>query len=171
MGFLSKLFGTKDETDELIAQIRENQKRIKSSSNYQFCCVALRDAFYESTFLKEQFYNNKEMLNKLVLRAFEICSNKLRVRIPIEYRSLPVHFVENEQRSKFGFILEFSDARHECECNYVALIFDEDEKRYYTNEYYAAENSFALGMFVNKNHVSFGDTPQSLEEFQAAVLK
>ena len=97
MGFLSKLFGKKDETDELIAQIRENQKRIKSSSNYQFCCVALRDAFYESTISEEQFYNNKDMVNKLVLRAIEICSNNLRVRVPSEYRSLPVYFVENDK--------------------------------------------------------------------------
>lgn len=170
MGFLSKLFGTKDETDELIAQIRENQKRIKSSSNYQFCCVALRDAFYESTFSKEQFYNNKDIANRLVLRAIEMCTNNLRVRIPSEYRSLPVHFIENKQRNKFGFILEFSDARYECECNYVAMIFEENEKRYYTSEYYASDNSFALGMFVNKNHISFGDTPQSLEEFKNAVL-
>lgn len=171
MGFLSKLFGTKDETDELMAKIRQNQKRIKSSSNYQFCCVALRDAFYESTISKEQFYNNKEMVNKLVLRAIEICSNNLRVRIPPEYRSLPIYFVENEQRSKFGFILKFSDVRYECECNYVAMIFDEDEKRYYTSEYYASDNTFGLGMFINKNHISFVDTPQSLDEFKAAILR
>ena len=128
MGFFSKLFGTKDPTDELIAQIRENQKRIKSSSNYQFCCVALRDAFYESIISEEQFYKNKDVVNKLVLRAVEICSNNLKVLVPSEYRSLPIYFVENEQRNKFGFILVFSDARYECECNFVAMIFEEGEK-------------------------------------------
>ena len=134
MGFLKKLFGMYDETDELIEKIRENQKLVKKSPNYQFCCVALRDAFFESSFEAADFYNNKICANKVISRAFEICTNNLGVSIPLEYKTLPLHFVSTQTGDKFGFILEFSDVRYECECNYVALFFNKGKKLYYMNE-------------------------------------
>ena len=171
MGFFSNFFGKKDEVAELLAQIRSNQKRIQVSANYQFCCVALRDVFYETNFSREQFSKNKQLLDELVLRAIDICSKMKGVRVPPEYKNLHTNFVCDEKKEKLGFVLELPDARYECECNFVALLFEGSNKRYYTNEYYATDNSFSLGMFVDKDHVSFTDSPRNLDEFIQAIIK
>jgi len=55
MGFLSKLFGKKDETDDLFKMIMENKRRTEASANYQVSCSALRAVFYGMEFSSESF--------------------------------------------------------------------------------------------------------------------
>ena len=172
MGFLSKLFGKKDETDDLFKMIMENKRRIDSSANYQVSCSALRAVFYGMDFSAESFYNNLDSAKGLVQVAVGMVA-KRGVKIPASYKNLPVTFVSNEDGSKYGYIVAFDDAKYECECNFVAMMIEQGNKKYYTNELYAESKTFSLCMFgAEGNHYSgINDLdPQTYEEFREAII-
>ena len=172
MGFLSKLFGKKDETDDLFKMIMENKRRTEASANYQVSCSALRDVFYGMEFSAESFYNNLDSAKGLVQVAVGMCS-KRGIKIPASYKNLPVTFVSNEDGSKYGYIVAFDDAKYECECNFIAMMIKNGKKEYYTNEFYAVSKTFGLCMFGEEGSHYFGINgmePQTYEEFKNAVL-
>ena len=170
MGFLSKLFGKKDETDDLFKMIMENKRRTESSANYQVSCSALRAVFYGMDFSVESFYNNLDSAKGLVQVAVGMVA-KRGIKIPASYKNLPVTFVSNEDGSKYGYIVAFDDPKYECECNFVAMMIINGKKAYYTNEFYASDGTFSLCMFnADGSHCGgMGDT-QTYEDFKKAVI-
>lgn len=170
MGFFSKLFGKKDETDDLFKMIMENKRRTEASANYQVSCSALRAVFYGMKFSAESFYNNLDSAKGLVQVAVGMCA-KRGIKIPASYKNLPVTFVSNEDGSKYGYIVAFDDVKYECECNFVAMMIINGKKAYYTNEFYASDKTFSLCMFnADGSHCGgMGDT-QTYEEFKNAII-
>lgn len=172
MGFFSKLFGKKDETDDFIKMIMENKRRTEASANYQVSCSALRAVFYGMKFSAESFYNNLDSAKGLVQVAVGMCA-KRGIKIPASYKNLPITFVSNEDGSKYGYIVAFDDAKYECECNFIAMMIVNGQKAYYTNEFYADSKTFSLCKFgAEGNHYSgINDAdPQTYEEFRDAII-
>ena len=170
MGFFSKLFGKKDETETFIKNLMKNKRKAEASANYEVTCSALKTVFYSTDFPTESFYNNLESAKGMVQIAIEMCSKK-GIRIPNSYRNLPITFVSNKERSKFGYIVDFDDAKNECECNYVGMIISNGVKKYYTNEYYEFTNRFGLCMFKSDGGREFGlGSPRTFEEFKDAIV-
>ena len=170
MGFLSKLFGKKDETDDILKMINKTGLQRKNSANYHLACVVLRQVFFEVDIPNENFYNKVKATRLLLNVAIEECI-KDGIRIPKSYKDLPVTFVSNANDSKFGYIISFNDAKHECECNFVALMVVNNEKVYFTNEFYESEKSFGLCRFdANGRHYFGMGEPQTYEEFKDAIL-
>ena len=172
MGFLSKLFGKKDETDDFIKMIMENKRKTEASANYQVSCSALRTVFYSMDFSVDSFYDNLTFVKKLVQIAVDMCANR-GIKIPATYRNLPITFVSNKDGSKYGYIVAFDDIKYECECNFVAMMITNGKKEYYTNEFYVDSKTFSLCMFgAEGNHYSGinGMEPQTYEEFKNAVI-
>ena len=172
MGLLSKIFGKKDNTDDFIKMILENQRRAEVSANYQMSCSVLRRTFYGTDFSTDSFYNNLVFAKKLVQIAVDTCANR-GIRIPTTYQNLPVTFVSNKDSSKYGYIVAFDDVKYECECNFIAMMINNGKKEYYTNEFYADSKTFSLCMFSaegNHHNGINGMEPQTYEEFKNAII-
>ena len=146
-------------------------KKSGPSANYQISCSALRLVFYSLEIPPQTFYNNLRCARALVATAISVCS-KEGIKIPSNYNSLPITFVENADRSKYGYIVAFDDAKHECDCNFIAMMFINGKKAYYTNEYYASTHTYSLCMFTEDGSRYFGmGDPQTYEEFKRAILE
>ena len=155
MGFLSRLFGRND-----------------CSANYYISCNTLKYVFYQGDPSVESFYDDLELAKALLAVAIEM-AKKSGVKVPKSYANLPVSFVSNEDRSIFGYIFSFDDAKYECECNFVGMMIENGKRCYYTSEYCASDNSFALCMFSSdgRHYFGIGDSnPKSYEEFKKAVV-
>ncbi len=156
MGFLSTLFN----------------KKSGPSANYQISCFALRLVFYSLDIPPQIFYNNLRGAKALVATAISVCS-KEGIKIPSNYNNLPITFVENADHSKYGYIVAFDDAERECDCNFVAMMFENGNKVYYTNELYADDHVFSLCMFGKDGSHYSGindEDPQTYADFKRAIL-
>ena len=152
MGFFSRLF------------------RRKNSPNYEISCSALTYVFYHLDFPLEEFYDNLGLARNLLNIALK-CSLENGVRPPRKYRELPIAFVTNAEKTRYGYIVSFNDAKVECECNFVAMMIENGEKVYYTNEFYKTVGRFGLCIWNEDGRHFFGlGTPQSYEEFKNCVL-
>ena len=155
MGFLSKLFGQKNDFDNLTKTVDKNKSRLKSSANYQVSCSALKNIFLNHNISEESFYNNLEFATELVQASIGFCLSE-GIEFPSMYKNLPIIFVSNEDQSKFGYIVAFDDAKYECECNFVAMMFVNGQKAYYTSEFYETSKAFKLCKFCENGTRYFG---------------
>lgn len=170
MGFFDKLFGKKGENNDLMKILQQNQMSISTSINYQFACIYLRNISF-SVDVFDKNYKNNENTAKWIATALN--SIKLTKRIPIgdEYYNMSFKFAELDDGSAKAIIIEVSNPKFECECNYVGIVKKDNAIRYYTNELYAELNSFFLCEFVaNGSHRAYNRPSKSIEEFAATIL-
>ena len=80
--------------------------------------------------------------------------------------------IGTEETQLIRSVIEFDDVKYECDCNFVAMMMVNGERKYYTSEYYAYSKEFALCSFTEEgNHASYADKITSFEDFKNAVLK
>lgn len=168
MGFFSKFFrGSNNDDDdfsELLRTLATNQARLEKSVNYNFSCRVLNAVFFSEHVDLEKLYGDEEGTKNVILRALLVVKERYGLRIPPEFIAMPFHFIKNE--NKWGVVIEVPNARYECECNMIGMIQKKDgSKLYYTNEYYASDNSFGLCLFTDEKHFSLSYKTQKLEEF------
>ena len=143
----------------------------ETTANYHVSCSMLRRVFFDLEFTKEDFINDSEIGKKILFITLRVCM-RAGITVPREYLDLPVTFISNEDGSKFGYVIEFGDVKYECDCNFVAMMMVNGERKYYTSEYYAYSKEFALCSFTEEgNHASYADKITSFEDFKNAVLK
>ena len=143
----------------------------ETTANYHVSCSVLRNMFYVVSFDEKIFVEDKEIGKKLLYLALKFCIEK-GIEIPKEYLDLPVTFISNADGSKVGYVIEFNDVKYECDCNFVAMMMVNGDRKYYTSEYYEYSKTFSLCSFsANGDHASYSDKIASFEDFKNAVLK
>ena len=170
MGFFKKLFGKKDDTDELLKMILGAAQR-PTTANYQFCCATLKDVFYGADFSAEDV-KSEEKIKGLIKKALSICYKTPNIHIPENYYDLPLHYLSNEDKTIQGYVLKLTDVKYECDCNYVGLIVANGEKKYFTNEYYASDKTFGFCTFLSDGgRRAYNNYPRNFEEFKQAIFQ
>ena len=168
MGFFSNLFKKKEKEPDIMKILAESKKRTESSVNYQFCFAALKPLFFSEKIKIGEIYGDEEAVRNLCLRALLFLKEVEKMDIPVEFTKMPFYFKQTENRK--SIVIEVPNAKHECECNFVALVENNDGyKTYYTNEYYSGEKQFGLCMITPTMRMSLKARPQTLEEFMSSI--
>lgn len=177
MGFFN-LFGKRSKNNSLIKKEENIRAKLDRSPNYQMTSVVFRIIFLKTHFAEDAFKNNLEFARGLLLVSYGMCV-KEGIKMPVRYKDLPITCISDGENI-FGYVYSFNDAKYECECNYVAMMIVNGEKRYYTSEYYADSDEYGLCMRTENGLRVFGITwmsngkdnmkNASLEDFKESVL-
>ena len=142
---------------------------LSKSVNYQFACNFFWKCFFGTSVNVSEFYKQEMPARMFYITALKVMIRHTGLSVPEKYVNLPLHFVKNE--SFKGMVLEIPDAKSECECNFVAVLEDNSgTRKYYTSEYYAMGEYFALCEWkYDTNHVAYNQHTDTLEDFLTAI--
>lgn len=166
MGIFNKK--KKKTADQFLDSILSARKQLETSPNYQFSCNYLKNSFFADVLQAEDCIFDPEPIDTLIAAALTM-GEKRGCTFPDKYGSLGIHFYENQFLGFLGYIIELEDAKIECECNFVALIVVDGEKRYFTSEFYKADNSFFLCEFTVDKHMSYSNVTNTYDAFRDAL--
>lgn len=170
MGLFSKIFNSKNKEDDFFKTILLNAYRMENSPNYQISGHILKDVFFSNRFTPDSFINNTKQAQRLTFIAINRCM-KNGVKVPTTYLKLPIKYISNASKTKYGYIVEFPDAKYECECNFTAMMIENGQKRYYTSEFYSTDNKFMLCILNSDGNRKSGIcNTTSYEQFKNAVF-
>ena len=118
---------------------------LSSSLNYQYSCRILKDVWFNAA--KGSEVTNKNLAEFLRFFALKYLITHFNFNVPRDYITSEIYLVEGDGIK--GIVIEVPEAKHECECNRVALILEDNgNRKYYTSEYYAFTNEFGFCEFT-----------------------
>lgn len=170
MGFFSKFFGKKNDPNDLLTLIKKNQQNAAISVNYQFSCVSIRMMCFSRMVFEEKYENDQKTVEWIgtILNGVQVMKH---IPIPMDFYSMPYHFVHNEDNTVRAIIFEVPNPRFECDCNYVGVVNNKGEMQYYTNEYYVSAKKFRTCEFLSDgSRYSYSFEPKTVEEFAKIIL-
>ena len=146
MGILSKIFGKK-----------------KKSVNYLFSFAALKELFFNENFNIDDYFGNEDKVKTLISKA--LCWISLtKVNIPEKFYNMPFYFIDKGENK--GILFEVPEVKYECDCNFVLLKQNqENKKEYYTNEYFKDDKCFALYSYAENIRFWRKESPKKIEDF------
>ena len=166
---MADFFEEDEELNEMLDELFGPQKG--PTDNYYISCEVLRNLFFVMDFTEEEFKNDKDTGKSILFISLRFALEHGRM-IPHEYVELPVTFISNDNGSKFGYIIEFFDAAKECDCRFVAMMYENGKRQYYTAEYYEYTDTYGFCSFSeNGDHASYSNKIESFEDFKKAVLE
>ena len=168
MGLFSNR-GRANSSDDFFDRLMRNQERLQRSHNYRFY-YALKETFLYLDLPEGDFYRNTEYARALILYTIDVAKGA-HVRFPRRYRRLPVFFVSNKAATRYGYVVVLPDVRSECECNFVAMMIENGERAFYTNEFYEDDCTFSVGKFTVGGQHRFGlGSAITLDDFKRVIL-
>lgn len=124
----------------------ENNQNLGPSINYMFCHVMLPQFFFR--YLKPfiDYLSNKKdsldeefafILSTLKQRGYEVEDFAKEIRYSTKI---------DKEAAVVGIVVKVNEPKHETECNYVCMVFTNEECRYFTSELFEAS------VFGDKEH-------------------
>ena len=170
---MSDIFETprKNGDFEALLNALKNFDRSKGPTpNYQLCCHMLKSVFFDDKFEESIPRDDVDTVRTLISFAVFLCHIE-GTEVPDSYDDLPISFIQSEDGRRYGYIVSLDDAKRECDCNFVGLMVVDGENQYYTSEYYALTNRFALCKF-EKDGTHSGDMGEigCYEDFKKALI-
>lgn len=155
-------------TNQFLDNILSGRKLLETSPNYQFCCNYLKTGFFTEAINAEEIAFNQEPIDRLIAATL-LVGEERGIHFPENYRTLEIHHYGGPLLGYWGYIIELDDAELECECNFIALIVANGEKRFFTSELYKSDNAFYLCEFAPGKHMSYVNVTNTLDAFEAAL--
>ena len=135
---------------ENIRVVPENHN---NTFNYCFSYVVLRQMFEKENIDIELLFSVDEYLRAILIQCGSITSKIVNVKdIKNDYLFLKF---EREKIGNFKvLIIYLPDAMVECDTNYIALVYDTQNriKRFFSSELYYSSNEFLLCEYTNNKH-------------------
>lgn len=165
MGIYTKIFKNKeDDLKEMLDKIFKGADTV--SVNYHYVFSGVKTLFFAVTDF-DNVTKDEESVKKFLYAATLYLKMNSGLSLPAEYFNLPFKFRHN------AIVFEVPNPKKECDCNYVALIQNDDEEQskcMYTNEFFAGEDTFRLCLSKKNMHSIIGKEPKNLEEFIQATV-
>lgn len=147
MGIFSEIFGKK-----------------KISVNYHFSFGALKELFFNENFNIHDYFGNKDKVKTLISKALFMIKSLKKVNIPENFYDMAFYFIDKGENK--GILFEVPEVKHECDCNFVLLKQNqENKKEYYTNEYFKDDKCFALYSYAGNIRFWRKERPKKIEDF------
>lgn len=171
MSIFNKLFGSKNDSSDIMQMFLQNQSALNSSINYQFSCVGLRNCSFSVDNFNRN-YGSTENTTKWIENILNVIKHQRHLQIEKEYYNMPFRFEERDDSKVRAIVIKIPNAKYECECNFVGIVEKQGGIRYFTNELYVTENEFHLCEFMsNGSHRAYSYMPKDFDEFIEIILK
>lgn len=163
---------TDEEKEKLAEELKSSQETLNQSVNYQLCCKYLKNYFFDNSDNIAERAQKPEDVQSVINVLLDEMRSDLGITIPAKYYNLSI-CIENrkdKRRKRKSVIIEFDDAKNECECSLIAMIVINGQKSYLTSEYYASDNTFCLGEFSADGHCCYEYKINGIEDFRKVIF-